>query len=125
MAEPSALPLRSPAADGIARCPPARSLPCRAASGACRNTTDDEWRSGVFISYSLGWLRTEEHFALELTPEAAGALPPRVRMMCGFQLHRDLGFFDASVHAAAATKVKSTGLTQNSQVDQQFDWKSL
>eukprot|EP01051_Picozoa_sp_SAG22_P022503 SAG22_NODE_5415_length_1018_cov_1.686616_1_plen_47_part_10 len=45
----------------------------------------------MFISYSLGWLRTEEHFALELTPEAAAALPPRVRMMCGFQLHREGG----------------------------------
>ena len=35
---------------------------------------------------------------MELTPAAAAALPPRVRMLCGFEMHRDLGFFDDAVH---------------------------
>lgn len=66
------------------------------AAGA--NVTKDEWRRGVFISYSLGWLRTEEHFALELTPAAAARLPERVRQLVGFEMHGDLGFYGPDLH---------------------------
>ena len=58
------------------------------AAGA--NTTTGEWRRGVFISYSLGWLRTEENFGMELTPSAAAALPDRARELVGFAMHRGL-----------------------------------
>lgn len=61
------------------------------AAGA--NCTADEWRNGVFISYSAGWLRTEENFGLELTPEVARSLPQRVRELVGFKMHGGLGFF--------------------------------
>lgn len=54
------------------------------------NVTTNEWRRGVFISYSLGWLRTEENFGMELTPSAAAALPDRARQLVGFTMHRDL-----------------------------------
>ena len=39
---------------------------------------------------------------MELTPQAAAVLPPRVRQLCGFQMHRDLGFFSNEVHATDA-----------------------
>ena len=32
------------------------------------NTTVDEWRRGVHISYTLGWLRTEENNFLAVPP---------------------------------------------------------
>lgn len=54
------------------------------------NVTADEWRRGVFISYSLGWLRTEENFGMELTATAAAALPERAKELVGFKMHRDL-----------------------------------
>ena len=66
------------------------------------NVTDDEWRRGVFISYSLGWLRTEEHFAMELTRDAAARLPERVRQLAGFQMHGELGFYAPDLHGVTA-----------------------
>jgi hypothetical protein len=66
------------------------------------NVTDDEWRRGVFISYSLGWLRTEEHFAMELTRDAAARLPERVRQLVGFQMHGELGFYAPDLHGVTA-----------------------
>lgn len=55
---------------------------CDSQAGA--NVTSNEWRRGVFISYTLGWLRTEEHFAMEISAEMAAELPERVRELVGF-----------------------------------------
>ena len=66
------------------------------AAGA--NVTENEWRRGVFISYTLGWLRTEEHFAMELTAEAAARLPEKVRKLVGFEMSGALGFFGNELH---------------------------
>ena len=76
------------------------------AAGA--NVTKDEWRRGVFVSYSLGWLRTEEHFAMELTPDAASRLPERVRELVGFEMHGDLGFYGPDLHGVTAQAGKSS-----------------
>ena len=54
----------------------------------------------MFISYSVGWARTEEHFAMELTASVAARLPPKVRDLVGFEMHGSLGFFDNTIHDA-------------------------
>ena len=43
--------------------------------GAGANSTREEWRRGLHISYVLGWLRTEENNYLAVPPEVARTLP--------------------------------------------------
>ncbi|MGI9612779.1 MAG: phytanoyl-CoA dioxygenase family protein [Acidimicrobiales bacterium] len=66
------------------------------AAGA--NTTDD-WRYGIILSYSLGWLRQEENQHLSLSLPDAFALPDETRDRMGFAMdyNDSLGFYDPTV----------------------------
>ncbi len=67
--------------------------------GGGANITADEWRYGVVLTYTLGWLRQEENQFLSIPLADVLALPADVRMRLGFD--RDygdgLGFYDPSV----------------------------
>jgi ectoine hydroxylase-related dioxygenase (phytanoyl-CoA dioxygenase family) len=64
--------------------------------GAGENTSD-EWRYGVILTYSLGWLRQEENQYLDVPPHIAKQLSPELKAMIGYDMHRALGFFDPRV----------------------------
>jgi ectoine hydroxylase-related dioxygenase (phytanoyl-CoA dioxygenase family) len=51
-------------------------------------------RTGVIISYSLGWLRQEENQYLAVPPALARTLPPRLRELVGYKNHGFLGHFE-------------------------------
>jgi len=54
--------------------------------GAGANRTDG-WRFGVFLSYSLGWLRQEENQYLSVPPEVARGLPEQLQGLVGYRMH--------------------------------------
>jgi len=62
--------------------------------GAGANRSADDWRYGVFLSYSLGWLRQEENQYLDVPAEVARRLPKQVRDLAGFKMHLALGYSD-------------------------------
>jgi ectoine hydroxylase-related dioxygenase (phytanoyl-CoA dioxygenase family) len=62
--------------------------------GAGANRSE-QWRSGVFLSYSLGWLRQEENQFLDVPPNIARTLPKPVRDLIGYRMHLGLGYSDA------------------------------
>lgn len=64
--------------------------------GAGANVSE-EWRYGVFLSFSLGWLRQEENQYLDVPPEVAERLPKAIRDLVGYKMHDGLGFYDPSV----------------------------
>lgn len=64
--------------------------------GAGANTSKD-WRHGVILTYSLGWLRQEENQVLDVTPELASRLAPELQALVGYHMHGALGFFDPSI----------------------------
>ena len=55
--------------------------------GGGSNTTDDQWRRGMHLSYVLGWLRTEENHYLGTPPEIARSLPRRAQELLGYAAH--------------------------------------
>ena len=55
--------------------------------GAGTNSTRDEWRPGLHISYTLGWLRTEENNYLAVPPEIARTLPRQAQEVLGYAVH--------------------------------------
>jgi ectoine hydroxylase-related dioxygenase (phytanoyl-CoA dioxygenase family) len=55
--------------------------------GAGANTTRDEWRPGLHVSYTLGWLRTEENNYLAVPPEVARTLPRKAQEVLGYAVH--------------------------------------
>ncbi len=55
--------------------------------GAGANSTRDEWRPGLHISYTLGWLRTEENNYLAVPPEIARTLPRAAQEVLGYAVH--------------------------------------
>jgi ectoine hydroxylase-related dioxygenase (phytanoyl-CoA dioxygenase family) len=63
--------------------------------GAGANRTTSEWRYGVFLSYSLGWLRQEENQYLDVPREIARTVPKQVRDLIGYKMHMALGYSDA------------------------------
>lgn len=65
--------------------------------GAGANTSDD-WRYGVILTYSLGWLRQEENQFLDIPPDVARTLSPKLLELCGHTMCGALGFFDPRVH---------------------------
>lgn len=71
--------------------------------GAGANTTDDDWRYGVVLTYNLGWLRQEENQHLSMPLAEALTLPDEVRSRLGFDMNYGggLGFYDPSVVLAA------------------------
>jgi len=64
------------------------------AAGA--NVTSDQWRYGVILSYSLGWLRQEENQYLDVPREVVAGFSPEFRRLTGHTMHDALGFFDPS-----------------------------
>ncbi|MFA5496398.1 MAG: phytanoyl-CoA dioxygenase family protein [Porticoccaceae bacterium] len=70
----------------------------RTLHGAGANITRDEWRTGVFISYSLGWLRQEENQYLATPAEVAARLPEAVRTLAGFGMYSSsLGLYEGNM----------------------------
>ena len=67
--------------------------------GAGANVTDREWRYGVIITYSLGWLRQEENQTLSMPLRDALALPKATRRRLGFDMDYSgaLGIYDRRV----------------------------
>jgi ectoine hydroxylase-related dioxygenase (phytanoyl-CoA dioxygenase family) len=59
--------------------------------GAGANRSN-QWRYGVFLSYSLGWLRQEENQYLDVPPELAQTLTRELRDLVGYKMHQGLGF---------------------------------
>ena len=64
--------------------------------GAGANTTKD-WRYGIILTYSLGWLRQEENQYLDVPPRLAKELPKALRTRLGLDLYRALGIHDPRV----------------------------
>ncbi|MEM7288321.1 MAG: phytanoyl-CoA dioxygenase family protein, partial [Actinomycetota bacterium] len=52
--------------------------------GGGANTTTNEWRSALHLSYLLGWLRPEEAHAFALPSELGARLPRRAQELFGF-----------------------------------------
>lgn len=70
----------------------------RTLHGAGANVTRDEWRTGVFISYSLGWLRQEENQYLATPAEVASTLPEAVKTLAGFGMYSGgLGLYEGNM----------------------------
>ena len=59
--------------------------------GAGANTSED-WRYGVILTYSLGWVRQEENIYLDVPPERAAELSPELRKAIGYTMYRALGY---------------------------------
>lgn len=64
--------------------------------GAGANTSQD-WRYGVILTYSLGWVRQEENQYLNVPKERLAELSPEARRTAGFDMYRALGFYDRSI----------------------------
>lgn len=58
---------------------------------AGRNTTDAAWRLGLHLSYTLGWLRTEENNFLGCPLEVVRTLPRNAQELLGYAIHDSLG----------------------------------
>jgi ectoine hydroxylase-related dioxygenase (phytanoyl-CoA dioxygenase family) len=52
--------------------------------GGGANTTDDVWRRGVHLSFTLSWLRTEENNYLAVPPDVARTLPLECQKVLGY-----------------------------------------
>ncbi len=61
--------------------------------GGGSNTADD-WRFGIILTYSCGWLRQEENQYLEVARESISQLDPELRKVAGFTMHGALGYRD-------------------------------
>lgn len=55
--------------------------------GGGENSSSDRWRRGVHLSYTLGWLRTEENNYLAVPPAIARALPRACQEVLGYAVH--------------------------------------
>ncbi len=55
--------------------------------GGGANSTSDRFRRGLHLSYTLGWLRTEESNLLAVPPELARELPRRAQELLGYAVH--------------------------------------
>ena len=65
--------------------------------GAGENSTED-WRYGIILTYSLGWVRQEENQYLNMPLERLTELSPELQRTLGFNMYGDaLGYYDPSV----------------------------
>jgi ectoine hydroxylase-related dioxygenase (phytanoyl-CoA dioxygenase family) len=55
--------------------------------GGGPNTTENQRRRGMHLSYTLGWLRTEENNYLATPPEIARTLPRQAQELIGYAAH--------------------------------------
>lgn len=67
--------------------------------GAGANVSD-EWRYGVILTYSLGWLRQEENQSLSIPQSVVRDLPEALRDMLGDTMNGSLGFADKTLTRA-------------------------
>lgn len=51
------------------------------------NSTTDQWRRGMHISYCVGWLRTEENQYLSTPLDHVRRLPRRAQELLGYAAH--------------------------------------
>jgi ectoine hydroxylase-related dioxygenase (phytanoyl-CoA dioxygenase family) len=51
------------------------------------NTTSDEWRRGMHVSFAVGWLRTEDNNYLSTPLDVARSLPRRSQELLGYAAH--------------------------------------
>jgi len=65
--------------------------------GGGSNTTANDWRYGVILTYSCGWLRQEENQYLEVPRDRVAELDPALRKLAGFTMHGALGYRDPNV----------------------------
>ena len=63
--------------------------------GAGANTSKD-WRYGIILTYSLGWVRQEENQYMDVPAERLTELSPEVKQIAGFDMYRALGLYDPS-----------------------------
>lgn len=68
--------------------------------GAGANTSAD-WRYGVILTYSVGWVRQEENQYLNVPKETLDGLSPQIRKLVGFDMYDALGFHDSSLPPGA------------------------
>lgn len=55
--------------------------------GGGPNTTKDQRRRGMHVSYTLGWLRTEENHYLTATPDVVRSFPRQAQELLGYAVH--------------------------------------
>ncbi len=55
--------------------------------GGGPNVTEDTRRRGMHVSYTLGWLRTEENHYLTAGPDVVRTLPRRAQELLGYAAH--------------------------------------
>ncbi len=67
------------------------------AAGA--NVSND-WRYGIILSYSLGWLRQEENQYLDAPEDIAGDFSEDMKALLGYPMHGSLGFYDSTLRAS-------------------------
>ena len=72
--------------------------------GGGANITEDEWRYGVILTYSLGWVRQEENQSLDIPHEQAATFDPELRRLTGHSMHGALGLFDPSASFQSASR---------------------
>lgn len=60
------------------------------------NTTRDDWRYGVILTYSAGWVRQEENQYLDTPSSVAAEFSEELRDLIGYKMHGGLGFYDPS-----------------------------
>ena len=68
--------------------------------GAGANTTEDDWRYGIILTYTLGWLRQEENQHLSIPLADVISMSDVMRTRLGFDMDYDgegLGFYDPTV----------------------------
>ncbi len=64
--------------------------------GGGANTSQDDWRTGLLIHYTLNWLRQEENQYLSCPPEIAQSLSPELRALIGYSRGNGvLGFYSS------------------------------
>ena len=68
--------------------------------GGGPNTTRDVLRRGLFLGFSLGWLRTKENFFLSTPIEAVRGMPKPVQRLLGYETHGGIGVVDVGCPSA-------------------------
>ena len=77
--------------------------------GAGANSTPEDWRYGIILTYNLGWLRQEENQHVSIALADVLALPDAMRSRLGFDMdyENSLGFYDRTVLAPRPAKVSA------------------
>ena len=78
--------------------------------GAGANSTPEDWRYGIILTYNLGWRRQEENQHVSIPLADVLALPDAMRSRLGFDMdyENSLGFYDRSVLAPHPAEVSAS-----------------